>query len=564
VLYVNSDTNGRGFLFAGGSHSYQHLVNEVAGVVMDPETGASVLDRLRAKVKVDGPGPSGNEADELASRKAAESGGDLPIEALGSGSDYTPFLQHLGISSINLGYGRGGRGAGIYHSTYDSFDHFIRFGDPKFAYGVALAETAGRLVLRAADADVLPMRFGDLADSVERYVSDIEKLADGERENSRKLRQLIDQGAFKLAADPETAYAPPPSPDDVPQFDFSALKRAAERLKKSATNYDDAFEGALASDFRLPPAELAHLNGCFRASSRRSRARRDFPAANGTATCSMRRASTRGMPPRRFLRFASPSSSGAGPRRLIPSIWWRRPSTRPPLGWTRRRRTLRQGSARESRVPGRPRLRPLTADRMARPHWLLSAAFLLAAARLGADPIPVKVAVVVTFEVGQDTGDKPGEFQFWAEREKWGQPVIIPGVDHPVLTDAHGTIGVVSGTTARASNQIMALVLSGKFDFSKTYWVVNGIAGVNPAVASVGSAAWAHYVIDGDVAYEIDSREADPSWPYAIIPIGSKVPNEKPTREGWEPDTMAYELNGPLVDWAYALTKDTRIPTRMR
>lgn len=197
---------------------------------------------------------------------------------------------------------------------------------------------------------------------------------------------------------------------------------------------------------------------------------------------------------------------------------------------------------------------------MARPHWLLSAAFLLAAARLGADPIPVKVAVVVTFEVGQDTGDKPGEFQFWAEREKWGQPVIIPGVDHPVLTDAHGTIGVVSGTTARASNQIMALVLSGKFDFSKTYWVVNGIAGVNPAVASVGSAAWAHYVIDGDIAYEIDSREADPSWPYAIIPIGSTVPNERPTREGWEPDTMAYELNGPLVDWAYALTKDTRIP----
>ncbi|MFY9926028.1 MAG: transferrin receptor-like dimerization domain-containing protein [Opitutaceae bacterium] len=261
VLYVNSDTNGRGFLFAGGSHSYQHLVNEVAGVVMDPETGVSVLDRLRAKVRIDGPDPSGNEADELASRKAAESGGEMPIEALGSGSDYTPFLQHLGISSINVGYGGEDADAGIYHSTYDSFDHFIRFGDPKFLYGVALAETAGRLVLRAADADVLPMRFGDLADSVERYVSDIEKLADGERENSRKLRQLIDQGAFKLAADPETAYAPPPSPDDVPQFDFSALKRAAQRLKKSAANYDDAFEGALASDFRLPPAELAHLNG---------------------------------------------------------------------------------------------------------------------------------------------------------------------------------------------------------------------------------------------------------------------------------------------------------------
>jgi purine nucleoside permease len=103
-------------------------------------------------------------------------------------------------------------------------------------------------------------------------------------------------------------------------------------------------------------------------------------------------------------------------------------------------------------------------------------------------------------------------------------------------------------------------VMSGKFDFSKTYWVVNGIAGVNPEVASIGSAAWAHYVIDGDVAYEIDSREADPSWPYGIIAIGAKVPNEIPKREGWEPDKMAHELSRPLVDWAFALTKDTPIP----
>jgi purine nucleoside permease len=106
----------------------------------------------------------------------------------------------------------------------------------------------------------------------------------------------------------------------------------------------------------------------------------------------------------------------------------------------------------------------------------------------------------------------------------------------------------------------MALVLSGKFDFSRTYWVVNGIAGVNPALASIGSAAWAHYVIDGDVAYEIDAREADPSWPYAVIPIGSTVPNQKPKREGWEPDIMAYPLNSKLVDWAFAFTKDTLIP----
>jgi purine nucleoside permease len=195
-----------------------------------------------------------------------------------------------------------------------------------------------------------------------------------------------------------------------------------------------------------------------------------------------------------------------------------------------------------------------------RTRRLLPAAFLIAAASLRADPIPVKVAVVVTFEVGADRGDTPGEFQYWVERENWTQKTEVPGVDHPVLTDGNGTIGVVSGTTVRCSNQIMALVLSGKFDFTKTYWVVNGIAGVNPAMASIGSAAWAHYVIDGDVAYEIDAREADPSWPYAIIPIGSKVPNQKPARQGWEPDVMAHPLNPSLVAWAYAVTKDTQIP----
>jgi purine nucleoside permease len=185
---------------------------------------------------------------------------------------------------------------------------------------------------------------------------------------------------------------------------------------------------------------------------------------------------------------------------------------------------------------------------------------VMAASSLRADPIPVKVAVVVTFEVGADTGDRPGEFQFWAEREKWPQKITVPGLDHPVLTDGNGVVGIVAGTTARASNQIMALVLSGQFDFSKTYWVINGIAGVDPAMASIGSAAWARYVIDGDVAYEIDSREGDPTWPYGIMAIGSSVPNTKPKAEGWEPASMAYPLNPALVAWAFALTKEVAIP----
>ena len=186
---------------------------------------------------------------------------------------------------------------------------------------------------------------------------------------------------------------------------------------------------------------------------------------------------------------------------------------------------------------------------------LLAAAFLPGPA--AADPVPVKVAVVVTFERGNDTGDAPGEFQYWAEREKWPGRASVPGVDHPVLVGEDGTIGVVAGTTGRAQSQIMALVLSGAFDFTRTYWLFNGIAGVNPMKASIGSAAWARYVVDGDVAYEIDSREADPAWPYGIIPIGSKAPNDKLQREGWEPESMAFEVNPGLVAWAFRLTRDT-------
>jgi purine nucleoside permease len=184
----------------------------------------------------------------------------------------------------------------------------------------------------------------------------------------------------------------------------------------------------------------------------------------------------------------------------------------------------------------------------------------LCAARALADPIPVKVAVVVTFEVGADRGDTPGEFQNWVEGENWTQAIVVPGVDHPVLTDGKGTIGVVAGTTVRASNSIMALVMSGMFDFTKTYWLINGIAGVNPDVASIGSAAWARYVIDGDVAYEVDSREGDPAWPYGIIPLGSNVPNQKPARPDWQKNPMAYELNPALVRWAYSMTKATPLP----
>ena len=285
VLYVNSDTNGRGFLFAGGSHSFQRLVNEVAGSVLDPETGASVIDRLRARVRITaverrGPETAPN-SDEQAMLKAANAGGDLPLGALGSGSDYTPFLQHLGVSSINLGYAGEDVEASIYHSTYDSFDHFIRFGDPKFAYCVALAETAARLVLRTSEADVLPMRFTDLADTVGRYVTEVERLTDSERENAAKLNGLIDDGVFKLAADPQETYLPPSSPADVPILIFESLDRAVNRLKKSAKAYDDAFARASATDFLFSAASLARLNGILQGIEQDLSSERGLPGGRG-------------------------------------------------------------------------------------------------------------------------------------------------------------------------------------------------------------------------------------------------------------------------------------------
>jgi purine nucleoside permease len=189
---------------------------------------------------------------------------------------------------------------------------------------------------------------------------------------------------------------------------------------------------------------------------------------------------------------------------------------------------------------------------------LLACAWLLAmGSASAAELIRPKVIVVATFEVGQDTGDKPGEFQFWAEREKLTGTIDVPGLDHPVRFNEAGVYGVVSGTTVRSSNQIMALGLDPRFDLTQSYWLINGIAGVNPEVATEGSAAWARFVIDGDIAYEIDTREAPADWPYGLMAIGNKSPKEKPVIPDWAPKPMQWTLNPSLVEWAFALTKDT-------
>src|SRR5262249_17113996 len=166
LLYVNTDGSGRGFLNVQGSHSLQHLVNRVAADLTDPETGVSLAARARARMQVAGAAPGANEVTKENAKIAADPAHGLPIGALGSGSDYSTFLQHLGIAALNVGFGGEGQVGGVYHSAYDTYEYYSRFGDPGFAYAPVLAKTVGRLVLRVADADVPVARYGDFADTV--------------------------------------------------------------------------------------------------------------------------------------------------------------------------------------------------------------------------------------------------------------------------------------------------------------------------------------------------------------------------------------------------------------
>ena len=199
-------------------------------------------------------------AENKRSAKLAANGEDLPIGGMGSGSDYSAFLQHVGIASLNIGYGGEDEQGGVYHSVYDSFDHYERFGDPGFIYGVALSQTAGRIVLRAANAEVLPLRFGDFADTVARYSDEVHQLADSERERSNELGQLLDSGAFKLAADPTKVLLAPPRDDNVPYLDFAPLDNALVSLARSAKAYDGALAKAQMGGMNLSAKQRSELN----------------------------------------------------------------------------------------------------------------------------------------------------------------------------------------------------------------------------------------------------------------------------------------------------------------
>ncbi|KAA2216465.1 transferrin receptor-like dimerization domain-containing protein [Maribacter flavus] len=218
VAYINTDGNGRGFLGVGGSHSLQSMVSEVAGAVTDPQTKVSVKERRIARDMVNG----GNDTFEL--------------YALGSGSDYTPFIQHAGIASLNLGFGGENEG-GEYHTIYDTYPHYKRFKDPEFAYGVALANTAGRITLRLANADIIPLDFSAWYKTVSGYLEEIMEETAKMRTSVEKHNKLIDRNAFELALDPRENIKAPERKEPVPYLDFSPLQNVLSELKSTIDAY---------------------------------------------------------------------------------------------------------------------------------------------------------------------------------------------------------------------------------------------------------------------------------------------------------------------------------------
>jgi N-acetylated-alpha-linked acidic dipeptidase len=243
VAYINSDGNGRGYLWVGGSHSLEKFINGVARDIQDPEKRMSVWKRSQLRRIKDASTPE--DRDKVRQRT------DWRISALGSGSDYTAFIDHLGIASLNLGYG-GEDGGGIYHSIYDDFYWYTHFSDTDFSYGRALAQTAGTAVIRLADADVLPYDFKAAAEIVQKYVDEVKKLLKKMQEDIRERNKEISEGVFTATADPKKVYVPPTVEEVPPYLNFAPLENASDSLTRSSDRYAMALKKVQEGSVKSP------------------------------------------------------------------------------------------------------------------------------------------------------------------------------------------------------------------------------------------------------------------------------------------------------------------------
>jgi N-acetylated-alpha-linked acidic dipeptidase len=241
AVYVNSDGNGRGYLQVEGSHTLEKFINGVA---------LSVWKRLQfSELARLAPNAPQSERQEIRQRP------DLRIGALGSGSDYSPFLDHLGVASLNLGFGGEDRG-GIYHSIYDDFYWYTHFSDTDFTYGRALSQTAGTAVMRLADADLLPYDFTGFSDTIRRYVDEVRKLATDLRERTIERNREIDDGVFAAVEDPREKMRPPARETVPPFLNFAPLENGLSALQRASEQYDQALSKAAANG----GAELARAS----------------------------------------------------------------------------------------------------------------------------------------------------------------------------------------------------------------------------------------------------------------------------------------------------------------
>jgi N-acetylated-alpha-linked acidic dipeptidase len=261
VAYINSDSNARGYLNIQGSHTLEKFSNDVARDISDPETKLSVWKRSQLRQIADA--KTADARQELRQRH------DLRIGALGSGSDYTSFLQHDGVASLNIGFG-GEDGGGIYHSIYDDFYWYTHFSDSDFVYGRALAQTGGTMVMRLADADLLPFEFGDFADTMQSYVKELKTLAQKTRDEIAERNREIEEGLFTATNDPRRPLVPPVVENAPPYLNFAPLDNAVDAVSRSAAEYRKALEKANANGgSALASASLAQVNRMLIESERR-------------------------------------------------------------------------------------------------------------------------------------------------------------------------------------------------------------------------------------------------------------------------------------------------------
>lgn len=243
VIYINSDGNGRGFFGAAGSQALEGFINELAGDVMDPQTHTSIRERAHARLLT--------EAVSTTTKKNLLSQPTLPVGALGSGSDYSPFFQHLGIPSLNIGFGGENEG-GEYHSIYDTYEHYRLYKDPKFEYGIALAQTAGKAMLRFCQAENLPFDYTSLHKTVAGYLNEVMALADQMRDATAVENQLIREGKYVLAADPTRVYFPPVAKQEVPFIDFSPMQNALAGMETATRLLKEKIKGSASSETLNP------------------------------------------------------------------------------------------------------------------------------------------------------------------------------------------------------------------------------------------------------------------------------------------------------------------------